>query len=120
MLKDSHIEQFQLEDYAQGISNVAPLRDSDRRAILYSKVATRQRFRQVLEDSGLMRGDLTRAQREAALGSVTRALAESRDSFLQEARQHLTDDEQFSLLANYENGEFSAELEKLRSIAAGG
>ena len=44
----------------------------------------------------------------------------ARESFLQEARQQLTDDEQFSLLANYENGEYRAELEKLRGIAAGG
>jgi hypothetical protein len=119
-LKDSHIEQFQLDDYAQGISNVAPLRDSDRRAILLSKLTSRQRFRAVLEQSGLMRSDLGPAQRKAALASVTRALTESRESFLQEARQQLTDDEQYSLLANYENGEYRAELEKLRAIAAGG
>jgi hypothetical protein len=119
-LKDSHIEQFQLDDYAQGISNVAPLRDADRRAILLSKLTSRQRFRQVLEQSGLMRSDLALSQRQAALVIVTRALAESRESFLQEARQQLTDDEQYSLLANYENGEYRAELEKLRGIAVGG
>ena len=119
-LKDSHIEQFQLEDYAQGISNVAPLKDADRRAILFSKLTSRQRFRQVLDQSGLMRGDLPAAQRQSALATVTRALTDARESFLQEARQQLTDDEQFSLLANYENGEYRAELEKLRGIAAGG
>ncbi len=119
-LKDSHIEQFQLDDYAQGISNVAPLKDADRRAILLSKLTSRQRFRQVLEQSGLMRGDLAPSQKQAVLASVARALAESRESFLQEARQQLTDNEQYSLLANYENGEYRAELEKLRSIASGG
>ena len=119
-LKDSHIEQFQLDDYAQGIANVAPLADSERRAILYSKLAYRQRFREVLDQSGLMRGDLPAAQRQAALAGVGRALRESRDSFLQEARQHLTDEEQYTLLANYENGEYAAELEKLRTIAAQG
>lgn len=119
-LKDSHIEQFQLEDYAQGISNVAPLKDADRRAILLSKLTSRQRFRQVLDQSGLMRSDLPPAQRKAVLANVTRALTESRESFLQEARQQLTDDEQYTLLANYENGEYRAELEKLRGIAASG
>ena len=118
-LKDSHIEQFQLDDYARGIGSVAPLRDDERRAILYSKVVTRQRFRQVLDQSGLMRGDLTPAQRQAALGDVSRALRESRDSFLQEARQHLGNEEQYELLANYENSEYAAELEKLRGIASG-
>jgi hypothetical protein len=119
-LKDSHIEQFQLDEYAQGISNVAPLADADRRAILYSKLAYRARFREVLDQTGLMRAGLTPSQRQVALAQVTRALRESRDSFLQEARQHLGDEEQYTLLANYENGEYAAELEKLRNIAAGG
>jgi hypothetical protein len=119
LLKDSHIEQFQIDDYAQGISNVAPLDEDAKRAILFSKLATRQRFRLVLEQSGLLRADLPPAQRHAALADLTRALTESRDSFLQEARQRLTDDEQYSLLANYENGEYDAELEKLRRMAGG-
>jgi hypothetical protein len=120
VLKDSHIEQFQLDQYAQGISNVAPLEDAQHRAILFSKLAYRQRFRETLNQSGLMSGDLPPAQRQAALGAVSRALQESRDSFLQEARQHLSDEEQFTLLANYENSEYDAELEKLRRIASGG
>jgi hypothetical protein len=117
VLKDSHIEQFQLDDYAQGISNVAPLRNADRRAILYSKLAHRHRFRQLLEQSGLMRGELPAEQRHAILSQVTRALRESRDGFLQEARQYLHDDEQYVLLSNYEHGEYAAELEKLRGMA---
>jgi hypothetical protein len=118
-LKDSHIEQFQLNDYAQGISNVAPLSEADRKAILYAKLAWRQRFRQALNDSGLMRGDLTVAERQVVLGHVTRALENTHESFLQEARQYLYDDEQFALLRNYENSEYAAELEKLKHIAAG-
>jgi hypothetical protein len=120
VLKDSHIEQFQLDEYAQGIGNVAPLKDDQRRAILFSKLAYRQRFREMLDQSGLMREDMPVAQRQAALSGVSRALKESRDSFLQEARQHLGDEEQFALLANYENSEYHAELEKLRRIASGG
>lgn len=118
-LKDSHIEQFQLEDYAQGISNVAPLSDADRKAILYAKLAWRQRFRQALQDSGLTRADLTAAERRLVLAGVTRALRNTHESFLQEARQYLYDDEQYSLLRNYENSEYAAELEKLKSMAAG-
>lgn len=118
-LRDSHIEQFQLDDYAQGISNVTPLAEADRRAILYSKLATRQRFRQVLEHSGLMRGEVAPGDRGRVLDQVARALIESRDSFLEEARQYLHDDEQYALLRNYENGEFRAELDKLRQLASG-
>ena len=119
-LKDSHIEQFQIDDYAAGIGNVAPLRDEQRRAILFSKLAYRHRFREVLEESGLLRGDLPPAERSAALRLVSRALLESRDGFLQEARQHLGDEQQYGQLANYEQGEYAAELEKLRSMVAGG
>lgn len=120
VLKDSHIEQFQLDEYARGISNVAPLADEQRRAVLFSKLAYRQRFREVLNQSGLMRADMPLAQRQAALAGVARALKESRDSFLQEARQHLSGEEQYIPLANYENSEYAAELEKLGRIASGG
>jgi hypothetical protein len=119
-LKESHIEQFQLDDYADGISHVAPLADADRRSILYSKLSSRQRFRQALEQSGLMQGGVPPADRDRAVAQLARALAESRDSFLQEARQYLHDDEQYTLLRNYENGEYRAELEKLRRMAASG
>ncbi len=120
MLKDSHIEQFQLDDFAAGIRNVAPLQESERRAILFSKLAYRARFREALDQSGLMRGDLSGAQRLAALPEVARALRDSHAGFLQEARQHLSDEERFTLLSNYETSELTAELEKLQRIAAGG
>ncbi len=119
VLKDSDIEQFQLEDFAGGVNGVAPLSDADRKSILYTKLAYRQRFRQVLADSRLMRGDLNAAERRIVFADVSRALEASRDSYLQEVRQYLYDDEQFALLRNYESTEFSAELEKLRRIADG-
>jgi hypothetical protein len=117
VLKDSDVEQWQLDDYAGGVSNVAPLSDEDRRAILYTKLTHRQRFRQVLADSGLMGGGLNATERQYALAEVSRALGESRDSYLKEVRQYLYNDEQFTLLSNYENTEYSDELEKLRRIA---
>ena len=119
ILKDSDIEQFQFDDYVGGISNVAPLKESDKQGILYAKLVHRRRFRQVLDDSGLMRGDLTTAQRQFVFADVSRALRESKAGFLQEVRQYLYDEEQFRLLSNYENSEDDAELEKLRRIAHG-
>lgn len=119
VLKDSDVEQFQLDDYAGGVNAVAPLSDADRKAILYTKLVHRQRFRQVLADSGLMRGDLNASERHFAFAEVSRSLKASRDSYLQEVRQYLFDDEQFALLSNYENSEYSAEIEKLRGIARG-
>jgi hypothetical protein len=119
VLRDSDVEQFQLDDYAGGVSAVAPISDSDRKAILFTKLAHRQRFRQVLADSGLMRGELNASERRLAFADVSRALGASRDHYLQEVRQYLYNDEQFTLLSNYENSEFAAELEKLRRIAYG-
>jgi len=116
-LKDSDIEQFQLEDFAGGASAVAPLNDADKKAILYTKLAYRQRFRQVIAESRFMRDDLAASERTQALVEVSRALEASRDSYLQEVRQYLYNDEQFTLLRNYETTEFNAELEKLRRIA---
>jgi hypothetical protein len=120
VLKDSDVEQWQLDDYAGGVSNVAPLSDDDRRAILYTKLTHRQRFRQVLADSGLMGGGLNASERQYALAELTRALGESRDGYLREVRQYLYNDEQFSLLSNYENTEYADELAKLRRIAQAG
>jgi hypothetical protein len=119
VLKDSDMDQYQFEDYVGGISNVVPLAEDKKNAILYAKLANRQRFRQVLESSGLLRGDLTASQRQFAFNDVSRALLESRDGFLQEARQHLHDEEQFTLLSNYENTEYGGELDKLRRVAEG-
>jgi len=118
-LKDSDIEQFQLDDYAAGIDNVAPLSADDRRAILLTKLNYKRTFRQVLLDSGLLRDDLSPAARRAAFDGVNRAFAQYRDSYLAEVRQYLFDDEQYALLLNYESSEFDAELAKLRSMAGG-
>jgi hypothetical protein len=118
-LKDSDVEQFQLEDFAGGASNVSPVSESDMKAILYTKLVYRQRFRQVLADSRFMREDLNAAERKAAFAEISRALAASRDSYLQEVRQYLYNDEQFALLRNYERTEFNDELEKLRRMAYG-
>ena len=119
VLKDSDIEQFQLDDYAGGISEVAPVSEADKKAILYTKLNYRQRFRQVLADSRFMRDDLDPGERRLAFAEVRRALEISRDSYLQEVRQYLYNEEQFTLLRNYETTEFRDELEKLRRMAYG-
>jgi hypothetical protein len=120
VLKDSDTEQFQLDDYASGMSNVAPLSAKDRTALIKVKLRHRQRFRQVLNESGLLRRDLDPATREYAFRTVSAALEEYRAGYLGEARQYLASEEQYALLTNYESTEIDAELVKLRSIANGG
>ncbi len=115
--KDADIERFQLEDYAGGISNVAPLSEADKQAILTTKLAYRDRFKRVLADSRLMGGDLNGTERLLAFNEVARALQEYQQNYLQEVRQYLYNDEQYTLLRNYETTEYNDELAKLRAIA---
>lgn len=118
-LKDSDLELFELEDYAGGVSNVAPLSTEDRKAILRTKLAYKGRFRQLVRDSGLQRQDLSPAEREYAYGVASRALQAYQESYLLEVRQYLSNDEQYTLLSNYESTKFTAELAKLRDQANG-
>ena len=115
-LKDSDLELFKLNEYAAGISNVAPLSTADRESILRTKLAYKERFRQLMLDSGLQRTDLSPAEREYAYSVTSRALEGYRQSYLQEVRQYLANEEQFALLSNYETTEFKAELARLRSM----
>lgn len=118
-LKASDLEQFELNDYAGGISNVAPLNADERKSILRTKLAYKGRFQQLVQDSGLLRSDLSAAERDHAYGVTSRALHDYQTSYLQEVRQYLANDEQYALLRNYETTKFSAELAKLRSMAGG-
>lgn len=115
-LKDSDFELFKLNEYAAGITNVAPLSAADRESILRTKLAYKERFRQLLLDSGLQRPDSSPAEREYAYSVTSRALESYRQSYLQEVRQYLTNEEQFALLSNYETSEFRAELARLKSM----
>lgn len=116
-LRESDLELYKLNEYAGGISNVAPLSEADRKAILKTKLAYKERFRQLLLDSGLQRGDLGAAEREYAYAIASRALQDYQRSYLQEVRQYLTSDEQYALLSNYESSEFNDELSRLRATA---
>ena len=88
-LKESDLELFKLNEYAGGISNVAPLSAADRESILKTKLAYKERFRQLLLDSGLQRSDLSPAEREYAYSVTSRALEDYKASYLQEVRQYL-------------------------------
>jgi hypothetical protein len=116
MLRESDAELFKLNEYAGGVSNVAPVSAADREAILKTKLAYKARFRQLLRDSGLERGNLGPAEREYAFAVASRALEDFRRSYLLEVRQYLANEEQYALLSNYEATEFKAELAQLQSV----
>jgi hypothetical protein len=117
MLRESDLELFKLNEYAGGISNVAPLSAADRETILKTKLAYKACFRQLVRDAGFERGDLSAAEREYAYAVASRALEDFRRSYLQEVRQYLANEEQYALLSNYEATEFKAELAQLQSLA---
>jgi hypothetical protein len=116
MLKDSDLELYKLNEYAGGIANVAPLSTADRKAILKTKLAYKERFRQLVLNSDLQRTGLSAAEREHAYSTTSRALEDYKHSYLQEVRQYLASDEQYVLLSNYETTEFNAELSRLQSM----
>ena len=116
MLRESDLELFNLNEYAGGISNVAPLSAADRESILKTKLAYKARFRLLLRDSGLQRSDQSPAEREYAFSMTARALEDFRRSYLQEVQQYLANEEQFALLSSYEATEFKAELAQLQSM----
>jgi hypothetical protein len=116
MLRESDLELFRLNEYAAGIGNVAPLSEVDRKSILRTKLAYKQRFRRLLQDSGLERADLSAAEREYAYLVTSRALDDFRRGYLQEVRQYLSNEEQYALLSNYEATEFKAETDRLQAI----
>ena len=53
MLRESDLELHKLNEYAGGITNVAPLSGADRKAILRTKLAYKARFRQLLRTRDL-------------------------------------------------------------------
>jgi hypothetical protein len=119
LLKDADAELYRLRDYADGISNVAPLSPAQQRAVLFAKLMYKQQYQQLLADSGLQTSDLPPSQRRYVFETVARELDAYRNNFLLLAQQALDGDEQFVLLQNYENTEFAEELAKLRRTTLG-
>jgi hypothetical protein len=113
LLSGSDMEQFQVDDFTGGIAGVAPMPEERRRALMLAKLSHREGLRRALDSTGFF-GGATREQRRAVLPAVLQALEQSHHGFLQEAGQQLTT-EQFELLRNYENSEYTAELAKLRA-----
>jgi hypothetical protein len=119
LLKDADAELYRLEEYADGISNLAPLSPAQQRSVLFAKLMYKQQYQQLLADSGLETSDLPPSQRRYAYETVARELDAYRNNFLLQAQQALDGEEQYVLLRNYENTEFAEELAKLRLATLG-
>lgn len=108
-LRDSDREQAELTAYGDGIDNVAPLDEPQRKRLLTAKLRHKAVLERELARAGLSRPALSPDERRLAHAVVDSALARYRDDFLGEASEVL-DELQLVLLCNYE----ATELEHAR------
>jgi hypothetical protein len=112
-LKESDREQHHLDEYAGGLSNVAPLDEHQQRVVLDAKLRQKERYAAVIRDLGLDRESLSTTDREYAHARSAEALKRYLDEFLMAVSPSLTS-EQYTLLKNYETTEFARELSRLQ------
>jgi hypothetical protein len=112
--EDIAAERKHLAEYVGGIRNVAPVTADQERAILEAKLRHKAAYQTALRDSGFLRETLSTAERGYAHRVVARALNDYKENFLLEVKPVLND-EQFTLLSNYEATEFQRELERLQT-----
>ena len=115
MLRESDVEQYQLEEYTGGLREIAPLAPAQERAVLEAKLRQKRLYAQIVQGAGLERETLSLAEREHALSLVESGLGEYRDAYLAEVAP-LLDERQYRALANFEATEFHLELERLQQI----
>jgi hypothetical protein len=113
--RDDHlIERRRLEDFAGGISQVAPMTEAQKRAILEAKLRHKKAYELILRDSGIERETLSLAERTYAHQTIARALKDYQENYLLDVRTILND-EQYVLLRDYESTEFEQELARLQT-----
>jgi hypothetical protein len=116
MYKDSDREQQALGPDAGNSSNVAPTNLPQERAVLDAKLRHKQQYETILINSGIEQAGLPLAQRQYAYEVVGRALNEYKDGYLRDVRPYLPNEEQYTLLSNYEETEFRRELDRLQEL----
>ena len=73
----------------------------------------------ILDANILIRAVLGQRVRELVMNHSAHVSFVAPDDAFGEARQYLPDEDQYALLSNYENSEYTAELAKLRTMAEG-
>jgi hypothetical protein len=112
-LRDSEAEQHRLGDYGDGIDNVAPLDDDQKKKLLAAKLRHKATFERALGEAHLEQPALSADERARAHAIVNAALDRYRDAFLRDAAQIL-DDQQLVLLTSYETTEMERERQRLQ------
>ena len=114
-LRDSDAEQRRLTDYADGIDNLAPLDDDQRKRLLAAKLRHKAELEHDLSLAHLEQPVLSAEDRARAHAIVNAALDRYHDAFLLEASEML-DEQQFVLLASYEATELEGERARLQIV----
>jgi hypothetical protein len=118
-LRDSEAELRQLEDYANGLEHVAPLREEQKRALLSAKLRRKREFESAVREAVLDGVEVSGDEQMRAQVIVEQALERYRDDFLLDASEIL-DEEQLVYLSNYETTEFERAAAELQQIATNG
>jgi hypothetical protein len=113
--KDSFAEQErELAEYFGGISNIAPVNEPLKQALLESKFRHRIAFDLALKDAGVKRETLSNAERAYAHEAAARALTDYRRDFLIDVKPLLSE-QQYTMLADFEATEFKRRLAALQT-----
>jgi hypothetical protein len=112
-LRDSDAEQSHLGDYGDGMENLAPLEDNQRKRLLIAKLRHKADYERDLAEARLDQPVLSAEERTRAYAIVNRALDRYHAGFLRDAREIL-DEQQFVLLASYEATELERERQRLQ------
>jgi len=113
--KDPYAEQErELAEYFGGISNVAPVNEPLKQALLESKLRHRIALDTALKDAGVRREILSNAERAYAHETAARALTDYQRDFLIDVKPLLSE-QQYTLLADFEATEFKRRLAALQT-----
>ncbi|MGD8911410.1 MAG: hypothetical protein PVJ68_01530 [Candidatus Thiodiazotropha sp.] len=120
LLKNSDIEQKQFNQYSLGVSGLFPLDVEQQESVLFARLRHKAIFDNTISTLDIEADyPLTKEQRDSLLKQIEMAAMRYKHGFLMEAHTLLDHDsfpmDQYTLLENYTNTEFTEMIDKLRA-----
>jgi KaiC/GvpD/RAD55 family RecA-like ATPase len=120
LLKNSDIEQKQFNQYSLGVSGLFPLDVEQQESVLFARLRHKAIFDNTISTLDIETDyPLTKEQRDSLLKQIEMAAMRYKHGFLMEAHTLLDHDsfpmDQYTLLENYTNTEFTKMIDKLRA-----
>jgi hypothetical protein len=118
LLKNSDIEQKQLNQYSLGVNGLFPLDDEQQESVLFARLRHKAIFEETIQTLDIETDyPLTKEQRDNLINEVKMAAMRYKHGFLMEAHSLLDSDsfpmDQYTLLENYTNTEFKDVIDSL-------